>query len=413
MKLPISKNVIQNRIIQTVSIAELLRVMGRSGIWVYIPIYLLRVKNIPYLDIGVLFLLSGIAAIPVSIFGGNLIDKVGRRKIALLLPPMISVLFFVMFVGIYFDLSNFYIYACFVFFAAVATLQSVADMVIVTDSTSDVDRIDAFSMTRIGANVGFSLGPGISGFLVSYNYAILPLIPLILEGLGFFLFYKYINYNEAPPQSEKSLISFPRGDNRFIIISILLSLAFFSTGPWAYILPQFFANVDLIPNTIIGLLFTTNGLVVVGLQLPVNRLFYRMDDMTRVSVGLLIYAITFAIFGITRNIALLFVDVVFLTIGENVISPPMNSVIGKISPEGRRGEYYGGFSLLSNFVSPISPIVYEAMLAYFYYSPLLLWGMIGMICTFLALLIPLTKKLWRYQETTLSLTDQAPGGKAG
>jgi MFS family permease len=413
MKLPISKDVVQNKIVTTISIAELLRLMGRSGVWVFIPIYLLEVRSIPYIEIGILFVLSGVASIPVSIFGGNLVDRVGRRKIALLMPPMLAVLFFVMFLGINYNLSDLYIYSSFILFAAVASLQSVVDMVIVTDSTNDIDRIDAFSLTRIGANVGFSLGPAISGFVVSYNYAILPLIPLISESLGFYLFYRYINYNEAPPQAEKSLISFPRGDNRFLIISILLSLAFFATGPWAYILNQFLSKIDLIPNFVIGLLFATNGVVVVGLQLPVNRLFYKTDDMKRVAVGLLIYAATFAVFGITRNIALLFLDVVFLTIGENVISPPMTSVIGRIAPEGRRGEYYGGFSLMSNFVSPFSPIVYAAMLAFFYRSPLLLWGLIGVICVALAVSIPLTRRAWSYQETTLSRTDHVPGGKTG
>lgn len=413
MKLPISRDVTRNRIVQTISIAELLRLMGRSGVWVFIPLYLLRVRTVPYIDIGILFLLSGVAAIPVSIFGGNLIDRIGRRKMALMLPPMLSIIFFVMFLGMNYGLSELYVYVSFVLFSAVATLQSVADMVIVTDSTSDIDRIDAFSLTRIGANVGFSLGPAISGFVASYSYAILPLIPLISESLGFVLFYKYINYNEAPPQREKSLVSFPRGDSRFLIISILLSIAFFSTGPWAYILPQFFSNIYLIPNSIIGLLFATNGAVVVILQLPVNQLFYRMDDMTRVSVGLLIYAITFAVIGMTRNIALLFIDVIFLTIGENVISPPMTSVIGRIAPEKKRGEYYGGFSLLSNFVSPLSPIVYEAMLAYFFYSPLLLWGLIGLICVALAVVIPLSRRSWNYQEGNLSITDHSPGGKAG
>ncbi|MEM0133806.1 MAG: MFS transporter [Thermoplasmatales archaeon] len=413
MKLPISKDVVQNRIVQTISIAELLRLMGRSGVWVFIPIYLMKIRTIPYIDIGILFVLSGVAAIPVSIFGGNLIDRVGRRKIALLLPPMLAVLFFVMFIGINYDLSIFYIYSSFVLFAAVATLQSVADMVIVTDSTKDIDRIDAFSLTRIGANVGFALGPAISGFVVSYNYAILPLIPLISESLGFYLFYRYINYNEAPPQTEKSLVSFPRGDSRFLLISLLLSLAFFTTGPWAYILNQFLSSVDSISNILIGFLFASNGLVVVVMQLPVNRLFYKMDDMTRVAVGLMVYAATFMVLGITKNVALLFLDVFFLTIGENIISPPMTSVIGRIAPEGRRGEYYGGFSLMSNFVSPLSPIVYEAMLAYFYHSPLLLWGYIGLICIALAVAIPLTKRYWEYQETTFARMDHEPGGKTG
>ncbi|MGC8645823.1 MAG: MFS transporter [Thermoplasmata archaeon] len=395
MIFPISKGVLRNRIVQTVSVAELLRLMGRSGVWVFIPIYLLD-RGSSYLDVGFLFLFSALASIPVSIFGGNLIDRAGRRRIALLLPPSMSLLFLVMFLGMYLSLSIYVVYLTFVVFSAVATLQSVADMVIITDTTLETERIDAFSLTRIGANVGFSLGPAISGYVVSFNFSILPLIPMVLEILGFLLFYKFVRYEEGHLERGKSLVSFPRGDGRFLFISVILSLAFFSMGPWAYILPQFFSRVDLISTTVIGLLFATNGVVVVTLQLPVNRLFYRFHEMNRVAIGLIIYAVTFFVFGVTRSIPLLFLDVVFLTIGENVVSPPMNSIIGKIAPENKRGEYYGGYSLMNNFVSPISPIVYEVLLSYLYSKPLILWGTTAIICVVLAVSIPATRKIWSY-----------------
>lgn len=396
MKLPISGSVLQNRVVQTISIAELFRLMGRSGVWVFIPLYLLHLRNVSYIEIGILFVFSAATSIPVSIFGGNLIDKFGRRKVALSLPPMMVILFFTMFVGIHYSLSIVYIYISFVLFAPVAILQSIVDQVIITDTTTEVDRIDAFSMTRIGANVGFSLGPAISGFAVSFNYAILPLVPLIAETFGFFLYFKYITYNEGPPITKKNLLSFPHNDRRFLIISLLVSLAFFSMGPWAYILPQFFSNVYFIPYSTIGLLFAANGLAVVFLQLPVNSLLYKMDDMTRISLGLIIYAVTFAVFGLTRNVILLLVDVIVLTVGENVVSPPSNSIIGKIAPEDRRGEYYGGFSLLSGFVYPFSPIVYEALLSVFIKSPIILWGIVGTACLTLGLSFRSLRRFWKF-----------------
>jgi MFS family permease len=413
VKLPISQKVVGNRLIQTISLAELLRLIGRSGVWVFIPLYLLAVKDISYIEIGILFLLSAVASIPVSIFGGNLVDKIGRRKIALTVPPVLALLFLLIFLGIHFSLSTLFITIPFVLFAPGAVLQSIVDSVIVTDSTDEMDRIDAFSMTRIGANIGFSLGPAIAGFAVTYNYSILPLIPLVLEIFGFFLYFKYINYNEGPHQEGKKLLSFPRNDRRFIIVSILVSIAWFSVGPWAYILPQFFSRVDLIQYSVIGILFAANGLSVVVLQLPVNRLFYRINDMTRISIGLMIYAVTFALFGIIRNEVLLLINIIFLTVGENVISPASNSIIGKIAPPERRGEYYGGFSLLNNFLSPFSPLFYEAMLAYLFREPVFLWLIIGIICLILALSIMATKKLWKTQESTLSFISDPPGGRTG
>jgi MFS family permease len=396
MRLPISEKVIENKLIQTVSLAELLRLMGRSGVWVFIPLYLLAEKDASYIEIGVLFLLSALASIPVSIFGGNLVDKVGRRKIALTVSPILAAIFLVMFLGIRFSLSDFFVTGPFVLFAPIAVLQSIVDSVIVTDSTDEIERIDAFSMTRIGANIGFSLGPAIAGFAVSYNYSILPMIPMISEIAGFFLYFRYINYNEGPRQAGKNLMSFPKNDKRFIIVSLLISLAWFSVGPWAYILPQFLSRVDLIHYSVIGILFATNGLAVVILQLPVNRVFYRIDEMTRIAIGLGIYAVTFAVFGLTRNQVLLLIDIIILTIGENVISPASNSIIGKIAPPDRRGEYYGGYSLMNNFLSPFSPLLYEAMLAYLFGEPVFLWAIIGITCLILALSILATKKLWKY-----------------
>jgi MFS family permease len=396
MRLPISEKVIENKLIQTVSLAELLRLMGRSGVWVFIPLYLLAEKDASYIEIGVLFLLSALASIPVSIFGGNLVDKVGRRKIALTVSPILAAIFLVMFLGIRFSLSDFFVTGPFVLFAPIAVLQSIVDSVIVTDSTDEIERIDAFSMTRIGANIGFSLGPAIAGFAVSYNYSILPMIPMISEIVGFFLYFRYINYNEGPRQAGKNLMSFPKNDKRFIIVSLLISLAWFSVGPWAYILPKFLSRVDLIHYSVIGILFATNGLAVVILQLPVNRVFYRIDEMTRIAIGLGIYAVTFAVFGLTRNQVLLLIDIIILTIGENVISPASNSIIGKIAPPDRRGEYYGGYSLMNNFLSPFSPLLYEAMLAYLFGEPVFLWAIIGITCLILALSILATKKLWKY-----------------
>jgi MFS family permease len=394
MRLPISMKVIENRIIQTVSLTELLRLMGRSGVWVFIPLYLLAEKDGNYIEIGLLFLISALASIPVSIFDGNLVDKVGRRRIALTVSPVLAVLFLVMFLGIKFSLSDLFVIGTFIVFAPVAVLQSIVDRVIVMDSPNEMGRLDAFSMTRIGAKIGFSLGPAIAGFAVSYNYSILPMIPMVSEIIGFFLYFRYINYNEGPTVAGKNLLSFPKNDKRFIIVSLLVSLAWFSVELWAYILPQFLSRVDLIGYSVIGILFATNGLSVVFLQLPLNRLFYRVDEMTRIAIWLGIYVASFAVFGLTRNEILLLINIIILTVSENVISPASNSIIGKIAPSDRRGEYYRGYSLMNNFLSPFSPLLYEVMLSYLFGEPVFLWAIIGTGCLVLALSILATRKVW-------------------
>ncbi len=381
------REVMNNKVVLTISAAELLRLLGRSGVWVFIPIFFLKEGYADYMEIGVMFMVSAFATIPTSLFGGNLVDKIGRRRIALIVPPAISLLFLLMFLDIYYKFNILLSIAAFVLFQPIASLQSIVDNVIITDSTLESERINAFSVTRIGANIGFSLGPAIAGFALAYNYAILAIIPMVAEMFGFTLYYKYVRYIEPPSQGTKKLTSFPRGDFRFLIISILISLAWFSVGPWAYVLPQFLSNVDMISSSTVGLLIASNGVAVVLLQVPVNRALVRMNDLSRVALGLVIYAITFAIFGFVRNTLLLLGDIVVLTLGENIISPASNAIIGKIAPESKRGEYYGGFNLVNSFLGPFSPLAYEFLLAFFHNSPIILWGIIGLICTSLAIVL--------------------------
>lgn len=381
----------RNRTVLAISLVELLRVMGRSGTWIFIPIYLVVERHIPFINIGFLFLISSIVSIPISLFGGNLVDKIGRRRIAILLPPFIASIFFLMFLVIFYQLRILLLYLAFVALTPLGGLQEVTDNVMITDTTLESERIDAFSIVRISANIGFSIGPAISGIALSYNFAILPLIPLIGEIIGFILYFMIIR--ETKPSSSKggALISFPHNDRQFIIVSILLTFSWFSLGPWGYILSQYLSTVDRLNYSLIGLIFAANGIAVITLQLPVNRLLYRVSDVTRISLGLIIYSATFFVFSITRNPVLLILDVIILTIGENVISPASNSIIGKIAPEDKRGQYYGGFSLINNMIGPFSPLLYETLLSIFFKEPLILWGIISSICLSLAIVITILR----------------------
>ncbi len=378
---------IKNRTVFAISLVELLRVMGRSGTWIFIPIYLISKREVPFIDIGFLFLISSVISIPISLFGGNLVDKMGRRKIAVFLPPFISLVFLLMFLDIYYNLSLIIMYLSFISLFPLGSLQEVTDNVMITDTTVESERIDAFSIVRISANIGFSVGPALSGIALSYNFAILPVIPLIGEIVGFLLYFIIIKETKPVSRNENRLLSFPHKDKRFLIIAVVLALGWFSVGPWGYILSQFLSAVDKLSYSLIGIIFTVNGIAVITLQLPVNRALYRIDEMTRFSFGLIIYSITFFVFSLTKNVTLLILNVVALTIGENVISPASSSVIGKIAPEDKRGQYYGGFSLINNLIGPFSPLLYEFMLSLFFREPLLLWSVVSSICISLAFVI--------------------------
>ncbi|WP_171823541.1 MFS transporter [Thermogymnomonas acidicola] len=159
-------SVVAIRPVAAVIAAEFMRTFTRSAAWIFMPLYLERVRHIPYGFIGLIFTVASMAAFPFALLGGNLIDRLGSRKILLTVSPLLSIVFFSMSFLVYSEARSIYLYAAFISsFPPLATVQATADSVVVTHATELDQRITAFSLTRISANVGFSAGPVLGGAL--------------------------------------------------------------------------------------------------------------------------------------------------------------------------------------------------------------------------------------------------------
>ena len=365
---------LRNRYVGTISLVQLIRILGRSQAWIFIPLYLANIRGVPYIIVGLLFFITAMITLPFSIYGGNFIDRIGRRMAAIWLPPILIVLFMVITAVIYFRLPDFILFAAFLLVEPFTTIQGILDNVIITDTTSESERTDAFSITRIGGNVGFSIGPALGGILSLFNYSYVFLVPGILTILEWFLYLRYIPETKQPGVKSGRKLQFPSSDRPFLILCILIASVWFVAGQWGTTLTLFWSRVDNISNTTIGLLYAVNGMAVVFLQIPTNRLFSRVKDYKRIAVGGLVYAFSFFALAFSSNILFLLVDVIFITIGENILSPVAYSIIGKMAPPEKRGQYYGAFQLIIGLVMPIAPVIGTILLTSFSGNPLMMWG---------------------------------------
>lgn len=90
-------SVVAIRPVAAVIAAEFMRTFTRSAAWIFMPLYLERVRHIPpYGFIGLIFTVASMAAFPFALLGGNLIDRLGSRKILLTVSPLLSIVFFSM-----------------------------------------------------------------------------------------------------------------------------------------------------------------------------------------------------------------------------------------------------------------------------------------------------------------------------
>ena len=233
MKIPgVNFSILSNRYVGAISMAQLIRVLGRSQAWIFIPLYLSSVRHIPYVYVGVLFFLTALTALPFSIYGGNFIDRIGRRAAAVWLPPIMTAIFMVMAVAVYLHLPDLILYVAFILVEPFSNMQGILDNVVLTDTTSEVERMDAFSIVRIGGNIGFSLGPAIGGFLSRINYSLVFLVPALAAVGELYLYVKYVKETRPaePMRSEK--MQMPISDRPFMVLCILITSVWFIAGQW-------------------------------------------------------------------------------------------------------------------------------------------------------------------------------------
>ena len=375
-----------NRHVAAISVVQMIRILGRSQSWIFIPVYLFTIRHVPYFYIGILFFGTAMISLPFSIYGGNLIDRLGRRIAAIWLSPIVFSLLMVLALSVLYDYPLPIIYIAFLLVEPFTSVQGILDNVVVTDTTLDTDRTNAFSMVRIAGNVGFSIGPAVGGFLSAASYFYVFLFPAVLTILEWVVYIRYVTETRRSSGTGSGKLEFPFNDARFIVLCLLIASIWFVAGQWGTTLTLFWTTVDRVPNAMVGVLYSVNGIVVVFLQMPINSLLAKMRDFNRIALGGIIYAVSFFALVFSSNFIFLIADVVCLTIGENVVSPVTYSLIGKVAPREKRGQYFGAFQLILGFVTPLAPVLGTGLLSVFAGDPVMMWGpllIMGLVVSYL------------------------------
>lgn len=382
-----SLKILSNQYVSAVSLAELIRILGRSQAWIFIPLYLVNIRHMPYVMVGLLFFITAMATLPFSIYGGNLIDRLGRRKAAIWLPPIIMVLLLAMTVTVFLNLPDMVLFVSFILVEPFTSVQGILDNVIITDTTSESERTTAFSVLRIGGNIGFAIGPALGGVLSNMAYGLVFLFPAVATLGELFLYVRYVKETDYVKPAKAEKMQIPVSDRAFIFMSILIASVWFVAGQWGATLTLFWSQVDRISNSLIGILYAINGLVVVFLQIPTNWALAKFKDHQRIALGGFVYSFSFLALAFFSGFLFLVIDVIFITLAENILSPIAFSIVGKMAPPDKRGQYYGAFQLILGLIMPIAPVLGTALLSKFAMNPIMMWGPLMLLGVALSMVV--------------------------
>jgi MFS family permease len=94
-----------------------------------------------------------------------------------------------------------------------------------------------------------------------------------------------------------------------------------------------------------GLVISSNGLLIVLLELPLTTLTRRFPPLRVIAFGHLLVGAGFGLFAFARTVPALFACAFIFTLGEMCSMPVSSAYIADLAPAGLRGGYMGTYGL--------------------------------------------------------------------
>ncbi len=240
----------------------------------------------------------------------------------------------------------------------------------IADLIREDQRVDAYAMLRVGANVGFALGPILGGILVAISYS----IDFILAGVLLLLIAVYaakalresLNLRQAHPGETPS--EHPKGAGSGSIGKIVKDgffMAFFTSDllvKMASMLLFSIMSVYLkenagISETQYGLLMAINATMGVAFQFTVTRLTKRHNALRMLALGGLLYSIGVLSIAWGSTFLHFTISIIIATVAELIFLPTAINEVARIAPFHMRARYLGFYSLAFGLSRGFSPLM--------------------------------------------------------
>ena len=335
--------------------------------------------HIPVYEVGIIFTLLSVGSIVFSLVGGALADSLGRKKTLLLGSGAGSALYFAIAIGILIRLPIPTIIAMFVLTSFGGALVFPSAGALIADVTSIADRSRGYVVYRIMANLGWAIGP-LTGSLI-FNFGIfwiflLVAISSLIQGIVvlFFVRERGTFRKREKGSGRIQMISF---DRFLLVFSAGTFLVTLVSSQFSVTLPLYAGVRAAVPTDLIGYIYAVNGVVVVVGQYPITNFMKRYPDIVSMIAGALAYTVGYLLVGFSTTLPQFMGDMVIITIGENLTSPIMNTVVSRIAPEGKVARYMGFLGMVNSTGRALGPSVGAFFIAIYAYNGLRIWSSVG------------------------------------
>lgn len=350
--------------------ARMVVTLGFAAVLPYLGVTLHQERGVPATVVGLIWTTAGLAGAAMQWVAGEVADRVGRRPVllgAMLLRtanltalgyeilhrgPIMSIAALCVLNGI-----------LRAFFDPVASAM-------VADLAAGEHRIAAFSLQRIGVNIGWVFGTTALGFTrvlhmtfghLFYASAVVTLLAALAASAITETRATTTTTTARPPLRLTDIAAY-RHDQRFMRF-LLATFFFFLLQAQLYATLSLYAADHLRLKLVqVSHLYTENGAIVLLLSLPAFYFIRRVGTHRVLVIGSCAYAASYALCGLATRELHLLICVALITIAETISAPAQQTAAVSMAPVNRIGAYAGMFGLAQAAGQSLGPLVGTSLL---------------------------------------------------
>ena len=329
-------------------LASFIDMLGGFLLMPFFAIYITSRFGVGMTQVGLLFTVSSAGGIFGGMIGGALADKYGRRSL-LLFGLLVSGIGNIL-MGLVDNLSVFFILAAFL--GIMGNLGGPARQAMVVDLLPREKQAEGFGLMRIAMNLAATAGPILGGFLATQSYMLLFIFDAISSLITAVIVFAVIPETKPEKPKDKPEESVMRtivGYKEvlkdgvymlFLSVSAIMVLVYMQMNST---LSVFLRDVHGFPLQSFGLLLSMNAFIVVLFQFWISKKISKYAPMKVIAIGALFYVVGFGMYGFVSAVYLFFIAMIFITIGEMIVTPVQQSIVALFAPEDKRGRYMAVF----------------------------------------------------------------------
>jgi MFS family permease len=351
--------------------ARLVVTLGFAAVLPYLGVTLHLERGVSSTVVGAIWTAAGLAGAAMQWVAGEVADRVGRR------PVLLTAMLFrtANLVGLGYEILH---RGPIPIIAALCVLNGIlraffdpVASAMVADLAQGERRIAAFSLQRIGLNIGWALGSMSLGLTRALHLAFGQVF-YVTAGITLLatLAASAISETRGAPAAGAPLrppfrltdLGAYRHDRRFMRF-LGATFFFFLLQAQLYATLSIYA-ADHLHLTLTGIshLYLENGWIVVFLQLPAYYYIRRAGTDRVLVIGACAYAVSYALCGLATRELHLLACVALITVAEIISAPAQQTAATTMAPGHRVGAYAGLFGLTQAAGQSFGPLVGTSLL---------------------------------------------------